>query len=45
LLELALAMFLADGFTLPLFEIANIHYAARKIDGQEGCRTVWKKEE
>ena len=36
--------FLADGFALPLFELANMHHAARKIDSQEGCRTVLKKE-
>ena len=36
--------FPADGFALPLFELANMHHAARKIDSQQGCRTGLKKE-
>jgi hypothetical protein len=36
--------FLADGFALPLFELANMHHAAGKIDYQEGCRTLLEKE-
>ena len=36
--------FLADGFALPVYELANMHHAARKIVSQEDCRTVLKKE-
>ena len=36
--------FLADGFDLPLFQLANMHHGATKIGSQEGCRTVSKRE-